>query len=235
MSDPPTSSPGYKLREKIGKALKSRAAAIKQALEQYNHQAALLNPPRPQLTWAQVIDMVSLAEFDILRDVRQDVRQLQWAQPAHRHATRLHLRVKAARDEITRLNVEIQRLLTFMFDDYADHLLAIQRVKPSEPHLAHELAERNRDRQVINECIVNRLIQTSRLPGFSGTLTRGVHRTQKFHGADAPQPHWAPLLVSRNEQGDGEREVMNENMPVDDEDEDSRNANAFIDFVVDLS
>jgi hypothetical protein len=222
------------LREKIGKALKSRAAAIKQALEEYNHQAALLNPPRPQLTWAQVIDMVSLAEFDILRDARQDIRQLQWARPAHRQATALHLRVKAARAEITRLNVEICRLLTFMFDDYADHLDAIRRVKSSNPHLACELAERNRYRQAVNECIVHRLVQTSRLPGFTGQLARGVREIRKSEGAESPQPHWAPLLALKNLREDGEREAIGEDV-ADDEDEDSRRANVLIDFVVDLS
>jgi hypothetical protein len=222
------------LHEKIGKALKSRAAAIKQALEHYNHQASLLHPPRPQLTWAQVIDMVSLAEFDILRDVRQDVRQLQWASPAHRQATTLHLRVKAAQDEITRLNVEIRRLLTFMFDDYADHLAAIQRVESSEPHLACELAERNQYRQALNEYIVLRLIQTSCLPGFTGQLIRGVHGTRGVDGADAAQPYWASLLASNNLREDNEREDLGEEV-AGDEDEDSRNANVLIDFVVDLS
>jgi hypothetical protein len=222
------------LREKIGKALKSRAAAIKQALEEYNHQAALLNPPRLELTWAQVIDMVSLTEFDILRDVRQDVRQLQWARPAYRQATTLHLRVKAAHVEITRLNVEIRRLLTFMFDDYADHLDAIQRVKSSDPHLASELAERNRYHQAVNECIVLRLVQTSRLPGFTGQLTRGVHGIRESKGAKSPQPHWALLLALNNLRADGEREEIGEDI-ADDDDEDSRCANALIDFVVDLS
>jgi hypothetical protein len=46
--------PGYKLREKIGKALKNRANAIKRALEDYNSCALQLNPPREQLTWATV-------------------------------------------------------------------------------------------------------------------------------------------------------------------------------------
>lgn len=38
------------MREKISKALKTRAEAIKTAVEKYNTAASQLNPPRPCLT-----------------------------------------------------------------------------------------------------------------------------------------------------------------------------------------
>jgi hypothetical protein len=59
---------GYKLREKIGKALKTRSEAIRTALQQYNVAAAKLTPPRPQLSWASVLKSVTVADFDLLRD-----------------------------------------------------------------------------------------------------------------------------------------------------------------------
>jgi hypothetical protein len=70
---------GYKLREKIGKALKTRAEAIRRALNDYNEAAAQLNPPRDQLTWEQVINAVTLADFDVLHDTQTDIRSLPWA------------------------------------------------------------------------------------------------------------------------------------------------------------
>ncbi|KAJ7124573.1 hypothetical protein C8R43DRAFT_899013, partial [Mycena crocata] len=64
---------GYKLREKIGKALKTRADAIQKAVAKYNTAASQLNPPRDQLTLAEVLQIVCLAEFDLLRDTRTDI------------------------------------------------------------------------------------------------------------------------------------------------------------------
>ncbi|KAJ7717534.1 hypothetical protein DFH07DRAFT_973557 [Mycena maculata] len=76
----------YKLREKLSKALKTRAEAIRKALTRYNAAAAALNPPRPHLTWHSVVNSASLAEFDWLRETRQDIRSLPWTQPArHDH------------------------------------------------------------------------------------------------------------------------------------------------------
>jgi hypothetical protein len=51
--------------------------------------------------------MVSLAEFDLLRDTRQDIRQFPWAQPLNREAMNLSFGIKRAKEEILRLNVEI--------------------------------------------------------------------------------------------------------------------------------
>ena len=72
---------GYKQREKLSKSLKAHVNAIQSALKHYNEAAAQLNPPRPGLTWEAVVNAVTLADFDLLRDTRQDIRMLQWAQP----------------------------------------------------------------------------------------------------------------------------------------------------------
>ncbi|KAJ7170275.1 hypothetical protein C8R43DRAFT_1120708 [Mycena crocata] len=74
----------YKLREKISKALRTRADAIRRALQAYNEAAAMLNPLRQQLSFAQIINTTSLAEFDLLRDTRQDIRTQPWTQPSRR-------------------------------------------------------------------------------------------------------------------------------------------------------
>ena len=63
--------PGYKLREKIGKVLKTQAEAIRTALGKYNCCTVKLK--HPPLTWNEVLDMVSLAEFDLLHKM-QDAR-----------------------------------------------------------------------------------------------------------------------------------------------------------------
>ncbi|KAJ7691944.1 hypothetical protein B0H17DRAFT_871604, partial [Mycena rosella] len=64
---------GYKLREKISNALRTRAEAIRAALQKYNLAAGQLNPLRAHLTWTSVIETVSLAAFDLLSDTGTDI------------------------------------------------------------------------------------------------------------------------------------------------------------------
>ncbi|KAG6912822.1 hypothetical protein DXG01_011751, partial [Tephrocybe rancida] len=63
------------LRKHIGKALKVRSQAIRTSLERYNAAAALMSPPRPSLSWDQVVEHAYLADFDLLRDCRQDIHE----------------------------------------------------------------------------------------------------------------------------------------------------------------
>jgi hypothetical protein len=70
---------GYKMRQKIGNALRARSEAIKKALKEYNRLAANLHPPREQLTWSKVIEMATVGDLDLLRHARQDIRDQPWA------------------------------------------------------------------------------------------------------------------------------------------------------------
>ncbi|KAJ7602643.1 hypothetical protein DFH06DRAFT_1276325 [Mycena polygramma] len=183
----------YKQREKISKALRTRAEAIRTALEQYNHAAAQLNPPRPRLAWSEVVNTVALADFDLLRDTTTDIRNLPWAKPANREAMMLYFGIKRAKKEIHRLNVEIRRVITFMVDDHADYSRAIRAQQETAPDLAHELREQLHHRTAINTGIARQLRKTSRLPGFSGTLfpgTRlGIRREiVEYHEPEELQP-----------------------------------------------
>ncbi|KAJ6624351.1 hypothetical protein B0H10DRAFT_1784947, partial [Mycena sp. CBHHK59/15] len=71
----------YKLRDQISKALQTHAAAIHRALQVYNEATGTLNPPRECLTWADILKKTTIAEFDLLRDMQQDIRTLAWTQP----------------------------------------------------------------------------------------------------------------------------------------------------------
>ncbi len=183
---------GYKLREKIGKALKTRAEAIRHALEEYNKCAAGLTPPRPTLAWHDIMEMVSLAEFDLLRDAREDIRKYPWAKRLNREAMNMHYNILRAREEIQRLNVEIPRLFTSLIDRHFEMQRAISLLKDSDPALAHELTVRWLYEDQISARIAARLYQTSTLPGFSGKLAAGkrVGRgAENYHSIVLPR--WA--------------------------------------------
>jgi hypothetical protein len=61
---------GYKMREKIGNTLKTHVEAIQQALDAYNAATTQLNPPCKGLTWAKLMETMTLANFDLLCDSR---------------------------------------------------------------------------------------------------------------------------------------------------------------------
>ena len=65
---------GYKLRKHIGNALKARSKAIRTALQNYNVAAQALVPPRPGLSWDDIVEYAFLVDFDLLSDTRSDVR-----------------------------------------------------------------------------------------------------------------------------------------------------------------
>ncbi|KAJ6600154.1 hypothetical protein B0H10DRAFT_2231026 [Mycena sp. CBHHK59/15] len=183
---------GYKLWEKIGKALKTRADTIQRVLAEYNTAAAALNPPRDQLAWSQVVQTVTLAEFDLLRDTRNDIRRLPWTNPARREAGLLHFGIKRCEEEIRRLNIEITRTITFMIDDHIDYHRAIRANCVQQPDLANELSNRWEYNSRINEAIVERFVKASHLPGFTGSLFPGHHvGRDPMINDDHPLPPWA--------------------------------------------
>ncbi|KAJ7040517.1 hypothetical protein C8F04DRAFT_1253819 [Mycena alexandri] len=181
----------YNLREKISKALKTRSEAIRRALLVYNEAAAALTPSRQRLTFAEVLQTTSIAEFDILRDTRQDIRQQPWTQPARREAMVLYFGIKRAKEEIRRLNVEITRLLTFLVDEHVDYYRAIATNLITNPPLAAELQRRWRRASRISAAICKRIKQTSNLVGFSGTIFPGQREDRDPNlGDGVPPPYW---------------------------------------------
>lgn len=212
------------MREKIGKALRTRAEAIKRALEEYNRCAAALQPPRDEITWTKIVDTVFLAELDILKDARQDIRQLKWADPAHREAALLHFNILRAQEEIRRLNVEIRRLLTAMYDEHVDYMRAIKATKDDKP-LSAELHRLWTVRDRLNTVVAGRLVDTSRLKGFTGKLATG-HRIGRSAGLPdgSPHPSWALLVTDRGNRArarydEGDSEESDEDDGSDEESE----------------
>ncbi|KAJ7869760.1 hypothetical protein B0H14DRAFT_2727000, partial [Mycena olivaceomarginata] len=187
---------GYKLREKISKALKTRANAIRRALTTYNKAAKALSPPRDQLQWADVIAHTSLAEFDLLRDTRTDVRAQPWAQPARREAMVLYFGIKRAKEELIRLNVEIRRLITFMYDEHVDLHRAVAANLIINPPLAAELSERWLHATRISTAVCRRLVETSNLNGFTGNLFPGSREGRDTElGGSVPPPRWLGSIL----------------------------------------
>ncbi|KAJ6456755.1 hypothetical protein C8R45DRAFT_943578 [Mycena sanguinolenta] len=187
---------GYNLRDKISKAMKTRADAIRRALQAYNDAAGALNPPRERLTWADILRTTALAEFDLLRETRHDIRLQAWTNPARRQAMVLYFGIKRAKEEIQRLNVEICRLISFMYDEHIDYYRAVASNIISAPVLAQELSTRWLNASRISTSISKRLVTTSQLVGFSGSLFPRQRVGRDENVADGvPPPPWLGAVL----------------------------------------
>ncbi|KAJ6491155.1 hypothetical protein C8R45DRAFT_825830, partial [Mycena sanguinolenta] len=191
---------GYNLRDKISKAMKTRADAIRRDLQAYNDAAGALNPPRERLTWADILRTTALAEFDLLCETHHDIRLQAWTNPAQRQAMVLYFGIKRAKEEIQRLKVEICHLISFMYDEHIDYYRAVASNIISALVLAQELSTRWLNASRISTSISKRLVTTSQLVGFSGSLFPRQRVSRDENVADGvPPPPWlgAVLRISQ--------------------------------------
>ena len=167
---------GYKLRTRIAKALQTLSEAIRNALTRYNTEAAKLVPPRPKLSWKDVVEYTFLAEFDLLRHSRVDIRTQPWAEPSQREATLQYLYLQCAKEEIKYLNCEIRRLWTFIRDEEQVYMKTLERVSHNNLALTAALQKQWIIRSRHNAIHIARMDCIEALPGFSGVHEVGVRR-----------------------------------------------------------
>lgn len=162
------------MRKHIAKALQSRSQAIRTALERYNSAARALPVPRRQLEWKEVVEYAFLADFDLLRDARQDITHRPWATPAGRLAMGQYFKIERAREEIERLNVEVRRVATFIRDEehYLQHMAS--ELELTTPELAHQIHLYGNIHGQFNNHHRICLRQIAHLPGFSGSILPGI-------------------------------------------------------------
>ncbi|KAI0038356.1 hypothetical protein FA95DRAFT_1567791 [Auriscalpium vulgare] len=168
------SQTGYKLRKHIAKALQARSKAIRTALQRYKACAAVLNPPRPPITWDEVVEYAFLADFDLLRSARQDIRSKPWATPAGRLAMDTYFKIQRAQEEIVRLNVEVRRLATYLHDEAAIHAADETAISAVDPHLAHQVRLYRMERGRFHEHLTQRLHDIAGLRSFTGSIEPGT-------------------------------------------------------------
>ncbi|KAF9064695.1 hypothetical protein BDP27DRAFT_1425551 [Rhodocollybia butyracea] len=157
---------GYKMRKHLANALKTRSKLIQSAIESYNTAAAALSPPRQSVSWEEVISFTYLSEFDLLRDTRSDVQERKWATPSNRLLMQQFFKLVGAEDEINRLHMEIQRLLTYMRDEEELIDSVAKNLEESDPALSIHIRLHWQERGRFNDAHRQRLHAIRRLPGF---------------------------------------------------------------------
>lgn len=83
----------------------------------------------------------------------------------------MYLNLQRAEEERAQLNVEMNRLLTSLFDMHVDISVAIASCQ--DPPLIAELRRRLEYHQLVSERIVLSLFSSSHLPEFTGSLSVG--------------------------------------------------------------
>ncbi|KAJ7182983.1 hypothetical protein C8R43DRAFT_868822 [Mycena crocata] len=200
---------GYKMRKHIAKALQARSKAVKASIDRYNDAADAMTPAKPRLTWDQIVEYAFLADFDLLREGREDIREEPWARPAGRAAMDQHFKLLRAEEEIIRLNLEIPRLVTRIADE--DKFLVYHEARLREEGkvaLAHQVGVHRMERARFTPVHMERFAKLAKVPGFTASLIPGRALSREL---DVPAPSAArdvemsdvsPPIAS---QGGGER------------------------------
>ncbi|KAL6307294.1 hypothetical protein BKA93DRAFT_815978 [Sparassis latifolia] len=107
----------YRVRTHMAKSLQTRCRAIRNAVNVYNALACQMDPPRPTLDWSKVTHYSFLEEFNLLRDTCNDICDKPWTRPDIRAVMKQARRVARACEEIQRLDVEVRRVHTSIYDE----------------------------------------------------------------------------------------------------------------------
>jgi hypothetical protein len=170
-----------------------------------------MTPPKPLLLWDEVVGYAFLAEFDLLREGREDIRTEPWALPAGRAAMDQHFKIRRADEEIARLNTEIPRLVTFMADE-EDFLVHHEARLKQEGlgGLALQVARYRIERGRFNGVHLDRLAKLSKEEGFTASISRGISVSRERH------------VPPRNVRGleDNPEELARNSAPSTDDDDD---------------
>lgn len=170
------------MRKHIAKSLQARSKAVKTAIDRYNEAAQATSLPKPTLSWEEVIEYAFLADFDLLREGREDIRGELWAKPAGRAAMDQHFKLLHADEEIQRLNVEIRRLVTYMTDEEAFLSREEGRLREEGKNgIAHQVGLVRMERAQFTVLHMSRLVKLSKEPGFTGDILPGVSICRERH------------------------------------------------------
>jgi hypothetical protein len=176
-----------------------------------------MDPPKPDLAWEQVVEYAFLAEFDLLREGRDDIRNKPWALPAGRVAMDRHFKMLRADEEIERLNLEIPRLLTYMADEKEFLVYHEERLrKDGNAALAHQVRAHRLEYGRFDDLHRRRLYKLAKEPGFTASLSRGVSvsterrvptdASEQRPGVDVEMPDAAGVRARAPENNEEEEE-----------------------------
>jgi hypothetical protein len=112
----------------ICKHLSNRSQAICGAVNAYNKAAKSLSPPHSTITYANILDLMFVSQFDLLHYSRpgDDIRKKPWADTATRILTDKYFEYCRAKEELQRLNIEWRHVHAWLSDEKGLYLSTIE-------------------------------------------------------------------------------------------------------------
>lgn len=176
-----TMKSSYKLQKYIRNALKACSKAVCTTLQNYNVAAQGLVPPWPALSWDDIVEYTFLADFELLSDTRSDICLRVWAKPASCALMDQYFKMERVCEEITRLNVEIPRLTTYIRDEEAFLIQQEELLSQSDLPLSCQLHMCCLKLIWSNDLHIHQFNKLASLPGFSGTIELGISLEAAAH------------------------------------------------------
>lgn len=128
------------MRKQIMTHLKSRSEAIRVAVKDYNK--AVKGTGRGKLDPEQVLQYSYIGQFSVLKDTRNAITEKPWAVPANRIARDAWFKSERAKEEITRVEVEVARLRSWIEKEEALYSETLKTLSERDKGLAGELSRR---------------------------------------------------------------------------------------------
>lgn len=129
------------------------------------------------LEFDEVVEYAFLADFDLLRDTRQDILMWPWASPAAWLAINTYFKLCQAEEEVIHLNVEIRCIVMYLVDE-ENYLHTCEALyQDTHPALAHQISIYHAAHSWFTLIHLHTLKKMSCLPGSSGTLAPGISVT----------------------------------------------------------
>ena len=112
---------------------------MQNALERYNKLAVKQSPLRPTLQYSEVLSYATLGDFDLLKHSRHEVLARPWSNTMHRQMAVKYFKLLRAREEITRLNVEVRQLQAWVDSEATEIKQIATELSAQNPPLSAEL------------------------------------------------------------------------------------------------
>ena len=176
------------MRSQIANHLNTRCQTIRLAIKALNKAGSELDPPRAPIKYGSVVDMVFVAQFDLLQHSRsgKDIRKEPWADPATRLLTDKYFELTRARKEIQRLNIEWKRVGTWIRDERILYLKVIGHLDSNDPLLAEAVRCKWARAKLIHQTTAKWLSRIRNLPSFSGSVIPGQAIKPEYKNISIP-------------------------------------------------
>lgn len=159
-----------------------------------------------------------LADFDLLHDSCQDVRDHPWTKPTFHIMIDQHFKLECTREEIQHLNIKIPHVITYIQDEDASLWLKEVEVRKVNLGLAHQVEKYWLECRHFNNAHMCQFRKLSTLPGFVGSIIPGV-RIELRRGDTPMEVDKPPSCTDKDNGWDGDSDEEGEE-DNDQEDED---------------